>query len=91
MNKICYGEDLRNHKIPHGIDLSFLINFYKKSNSGAAFFTNPKFMDLLAGTNLLRFKIIKGDSVSDIYKSWEKDLNKYKTMREKYLLYPYEQ
>ena len=91
MNKICYGEDLRNHKIPHGIDLSFLINFYKKSNSGAAFFTNPKFMDLLAGTNLLRLKIIKGDSVSDIYKSWEKDLNKYKTMREKYLLYPYEQ
>ncbi len=91
MNKICYGEDLRNHKIPHGIDLSFLINFYKKSNSGAAFFTNPKFMDILAGTNLLRLKIIKGDSVSDIYKSWEKDLNKYKTMREKYLLYPYEQ
>lgn len=86
-NKVCYGIDLRNYKYQSKVDLGFLIDFYKKSGQGAAFFTNPKFMDLLAGTNTLRLQIIKGMSADDIYKTWEKDLAKYRTMREKYLLY----
>lgn len=87
VNKTCYGLDLRKYKYQPGLDLRFLIDFYKKSGLGAAFFTNPRFMDLLAGTNALRLQIIKGVSAEDIYRTWEKDLIKYRTMREKYLLY----
>lgn len=86
--KECFGMDLRNYKITReGIDLSFLLHFYKKSGLGNAFFSNAKFMDLLSGSNQLRLQIVKGYSEEDIYKSWENDLADYKTMRQKYLLY----
>lgn len=89
LNKACYGTDLRNERsLSRGVDLSYLVDFYKKSRLGAGFFTNPKFMDLLAGTNTLRLQIQKGDSKETIYKSWENDLDTYKTMRKTYLLYP---
>ncbi|MFV0420099.1 MAG: exo-beta-N-acetylmuramidase NamZ domain-containing protein [Dysgonomonas sp.] len=88
MNKKCYGEDLRKYKTKPFIELRFLLDFYKKSGKGAAFFTNPKFMDLLSGTDALRLQIINGDSEEKIRQSWQKDLNNYKTIREKYLLYP---
>lgn len=87
MDKVCYGEDLRNTEIPKGIDLQYLIRFYKKSGEGATFFTNPKFMDLLAGSSKLRTQVTSGTSAEAIYDSWTKDLKEYKTMREKYLLY----
>lgn len=86
--KECFGMDLRDYKIRReGVDLSFLLHFYKKSGLGNAFFSNAKFMDLLSGSSQLRLQIVKGYSEEDIYKSWEKDLADYKTMRQKYLLY----
>lgn len=88
MNKKCYGEDLRGFETKDEIDLQFLISFYKKSGKGAAFFTNPKFMDLLSGSNKLRAQIINGLSAEEIKASWQKDITSYKTIREKYLLYP---
>lgn len=89
MNKSCYGKDLRNDKsLSRGVDLTFLIDFYKKSGLGKAFFSSPKFMDLLAGSDTLRLQILQGVSKDKIYNSWENDLVTYKTMRKKYLLYP---
>ncbi|WP_029906460.1 exo-beta-N-acetylmuramidase NamZ domain-containing protein [Prevotella sp. 10(H)] len=87
MGKTCYGVDLRYYEHEKGIDLNFLLSFYKKSALGSAFFSSPKFMDLLAGTNTLRLQITKGLNADNIRKSWEKDLNKYRTIRQKYLLY----
>lgn len=87
-DKACYGIDLRTINVEKKINLGYLISFYKKSGQGAAFFTNTKFMDLLAGSNSLRMQIVKGLSAESIRKTWEKDLNTYKTMRKKYLLYP---
>lgn len=87
-NLKCYGLDLRDWKNNTTIELDFLISFYKKSHKGAAFFTSPKFMDMLAGTNKLRLQIIEGKSSQDIVNSWIDDLNKYKLLRKKYLLYP---
>lgn len=88
LNKVCYGEDLRQNVVEGVIDLRYLLFFYKKSNQGSAFFTNSKFMDLLAGTDKLRLQIIAGASAQNIYETWHEDLVKYKTMRKKYLLYP---
>lgn len=87
-DKVCFGIDLRETNLSrNGIDLKFLIDFYKKSNLGAAFFSSPKFMDLLSGSDKLRLQIIQGETADDIYRSWAKDLEKYRIMRQKYLLY----
>lgn len=87
-DKACFGLDLRQTTLNRsGIDLSFLIDFYKKSNQGAVFFTSPKFMDLLSGTDKLRLQIIQGKTPEEIYASWAEGLEKYKMMRQKYLLY----
>ncbi|MDU1892924.1 MAG: DUF1343 domain-containing protein [Dysgonomonas sp.] len=87
MNKLCYGEDLREVQTEKKIDLQFLLRFYKKSNQGAKFFSNPKFMNLLSGTNELQSQILRGESEVSIRNSWKNSLEGYKTMRKKYLLY----
>lgn len=85
--KKCYGIDLRTYKFDGGLDLSFLIDFYKKSGQGASFFTSPKFMDMLAGSSELRTQITNDVSENEIKQSWQANLGKYKTTRAKYLLY----
>lgn len=86
-DKLCYGIDLRKIKQPLGINLEWLIRFYKLSGQGAAFFSSPDFMDKLAGSDLLRKQIIEGKTAEEIRKSWQPDLNKYRGLRKKYLLY----
>lgn len=88
MNKKCYGIDLRSYKMKPEINLDFLLSFYQKSEKGAAFFSNPKFMDLLSGNNSLRLLISKNKSAEEIKQTWQEDIAKYKTIRERYLLYP---
>ncbi|MBP1617811.1 MAG: hypothetical protein H6Q14_1638 [Bacteroidetes bacterium] len=86
-DKVCYGIDLRKTKQPLGLNLEWLIRFYKLSGQGSAFFSSPDFMDKLAGSDSLRKQIIQGKSADDIRKSWQPDLKKYKVLRKKYLLY----
>lgn len=86
-DKLCYGYDLRNIEFDQGLTLSYLIDFYNKSGLGTAFFKSPKFMDLLSGTNKLQKQIVAGESEESIRKTWQKDLDEYKQMRKKYLLY----
>lgn len=86
-DKVCYGIDLRTNNFEGGLSLQYLIAFCQKSGLGAAFFTNPKFMDLLAGTNQLRLQIIEGKTEEQIRSGWQLGLKEYKTMRTKYLLY----
>lgn len=87
-DKLCYGVDLRSIVFPKGLSLRYLIEFYKKSEQGTAFFKSPKFMDLLAGSDKLRIQIINGMTEEQIRESWQEDLKRYKTIRNKYLLYP---
>ena len=92
-NKECFGTDLRSFDIEknkkQGIDLDYLIDFYQKRNQKDikqnTFFNS--FFDKLAGSDALRLQIIAGKSAKEIKKSWEKDLEKYKIIRKKYLLY----
>ncbi|NDV70192.1 exo-beta-N-acetylmuramidase NamZ domain-containing protein [Dysgonomonas sp. 25] len=84
----CYGEDLREWETDGDLDLQFLLRMYKKSGKGAAFFSSPKFMDLLAGSDKLRKQIIAGKPEKEIVDSWQADLSAYKEIRKKYLLYP---
>ena len=83
-DKKCYGKkDLKAKK--KKLDLSFLINMYKTANKKEDFFNS--FFDKLAGTDQLRKQIEKGIEEEEIYLSWKKDIEKFKKIREKYLLY----
>ena len=44
--------------------------------------------DLIAGTDELRRQIAAGLSEDRIRSSWQPDLDRYRLMRRKYLLYP---
>lgn len=97
-NAVCYGIDLRNYDIKQlresrQINLSWLIELYNAYPDKANFFTpgrNPDIsaFDLRIGTDQLRKQIIEGVSEADIRKSWEPELQNFKTIRAKYLLYP---
>ncbi|MFT4071402.1 MAG: DUF1343 domain-containing protein [Dysgonamonadaceae bacterium] len=85
--QLCYGVDLRNIRSLVGLHLKWLIHFYNLSEQKKTFFSNPGFMDKLAGTNRLRLQIVSGKSINEIRQSWQADLDAYKKTRKKYLLY----
>lgn len=84
-NQLCYGSDLREEPLDHRFTLDYLLDMYKKSGKGAAFFNG--FFDKLAGTDQLRKDIIAGKTESEIRQSWEEDLENYRNTRQQYLLY----
>jgi uncharacterized protein YbbC (DUF1343 family) len=88
-DKECYGVDLREYPFEGGLTLRFFLDFYNKSGEGKAFFfSRPHWFDLLAGSKELRFQIVRGLTEDEIRATWKPDLDNYKKLREKYLLYP---
>lgn len=86
-DQACYGVDLRNSSVEEGFSLSYVIDFYRRSGEGAAFFSRARWMDLLMGTDSVRKAIVAGKSEPEIRAEWAKELKEYRTMRSKYLLY----
>ena len=89
LDKECHGVDLR--QIPHeeiianGFNLEYVIDAYKRLGVGEAFFT--PFFEKLVGVDYIRTMIIEGRTANDIRAVWQNDLERYKTLRRKYLLY----
>lgn len=89
-NLECKGFDLREFgeeyvKNYRSLYLFWLKAFYDSAPDKTKFFTS--FFDKLAGTDKLQQQIKDGWSEEKIKKSWEGDLNKFKIIRKKYLLY----
>lgn len=84
--KTCYGLDLREVKVEPRIDLKYLLDFYKKYSDKKKFFIGS--FDRLAGTPELKEQIRKGWTEEQIRATWQEGLKHYRTVREKYLLYP---
>lgn len=84
----CYGEDLRNATDVNGFTLRPFLRFYRLSGEGAAFFSRPRWFDLLMGTDSVRKAILRGEPEEAIRRSWQKDLSAYQETRKRYLLYP---
>ncbi|TRX70171.1 DUF1343 domain-containing protein [Flammeovirga kamogawensis] len=86
--KLCYGEDLRTEE-EGGLQLNYIVEWYNlyKKFEGKSVITKKKWMDLLSGTDALRLAIEEGQTEDQIKKSWELELQKYKEMRAKYLIY----
>lgn len=87
-DKLCYGLDLRDlDPQEQTFTLEYLVDFYRKAPFKDKFFSRPDFFDKLAGTDELRKQIMAGKSEAEIRASWAADLDAYKAMRKKYLLY----
>lgn len=86
--KKCYGIDLRNTKfyLNKKINISLILETYNLMKSNKNFFNN--YFNYLAGNEQLMQQITSGLSEEEIRKSWEQDLENFKKIRKKYLLYP---
>ena len=84
-----YGQDLRGlNADDQKFTLKYVLDFYNKMPDKSKFFTRADFFDKLAGTDELRKQIIAGKTEQEIRNSWKPELDAYKQMRKKYLLYP---
>lgn len=87
-NKICYGVDLRLLKEVPKFTLKYFIDFYNKYENKKDFLTRESWFNTLAGTDELLKLIRSGKSETEILAQFKPELDKFKTMRKKYLLYP---
>ncbi len=87
-DKKCYGVDLREQKEVPEFTLKYFLGFYQKYDVESEFLTRERWLNLLAGTDDLIKQIREGKSEEQILNSWQPELEQYKQLRKKYLLYP---
>lgn len=85
--KLCYGEDLSDQKPLASVDLQWIVKAYQNSTDKENFFLTASFTKH-AGQTELQKQIESGMSAQEIRATWSKDLEKFKQIRAKYLLYP---
>ncbi len=86
--KKCYGIDLRKKKKVPTFTLKYFLDFYKKFSDEKEFLTRERWINLLSGTDQFIRMVREGKSEKEILDSWIPELNTYKQIRKKYLLYP---
>jgi len=82
---LCYGVDLKETKHLSKINLSFLIDAYKKTPRSQQFF--GKTFTIHAGTERLQKQLEQGLTANEIRTSWNQGLKEFKKIRKKYLIY----
>ena len=83
--KTCYGMDLRKEERLSELKLDWLIQAYKDYPKQQKFFSS--FFKKLSGTAKLQEQIEAGMSEKDIKASWQSGLDKFRAVRQKYLMY----
>lgn len=103
VNQTCYGwnihktpaEVLKENK--NQLQIKYLLNAYQLFPQKDSFFLVSKkqnlkptdyFFNKLAGNAMLMEQIKQGKSEAEIRKSWQPEIQQFKTIRKKYLLYP---
>jgi uncharacterized protein YbbC (DUF1343 family) len=88
-NKVCYGFDLikAHQRRRYEINLNYLIQARDLLGDSIRFIDQPSFFNRLAGNNKLVEQIQAGFSAQEIRKTWEPELEAFKKIRMKYLLY----
>ena len=79
--------DLRQEVAPACFTLRYVREMMNRTPKGQ-FFLKNNFFDKLAGTSTLRRQLLEGLSDEQIRASWQAGLDQFKTIRNKYLLYP---
>lgn len=83
--KECFGEDLTSYPKLNRLELKWLLKAYENTSDKTKFFN--AFFTKLAGTKKLQQQIESGVSEEKIRESWKSDLESFKKMRTKYLIY----
>ena len=88
-DELCFGEDLTETPYMNEISLKWLINAYQNNTKQPFWTLNGKklWIDQLSGTADLRKQIEAGWSEDRIKATWQKDLEEFKKVRSKYLIY----
>lgn len=89
-NETCYGVDLRGIDrkqliLNRRINLEWLLFGYQNVSNQENFFNS--FFFNIAGNRTLKDQIIAGKTAEEIRESWQPDLNEFKSVRKKYLIY----
>ena len=84
--KLCQGLDLRTTPYMSRVNLQWLVDAYTAYPDKTTFFKTKSFT-LHAGSTLLQKQIEDGNTFDEIKKSWRKDIDAFKQLREDYLLY----
>ncbi|SFI10780.1 exo-beta-N-acetylmuramidase NamZ family protein [Halpernia frigidisoli] len=87
--QLCFGENLSDKNLNlREINLKWLIKSYEDyKNPDQDFFLKNLFFDKLAGSDVLRKQILAKMPEKEIKKSWQKDLEEFKKIRKKYVIY----
>ena len=89
MGKVCKGEllkDFAERNRPESIRLTWLISAYEHYPDQSKFFNS--FFNTLSGNSTLKEQIVSHLSEERIRASWQPDIERFKLIRKKYLLYP---
>jgi uncharacterized protein YbbC (DUF1343 family) len=84
-NEVCFGIDLSTEKTGKEISLKYLIQFYNQFADKEEFFI--PYFDKLVGTKQLKEQIKKGMTERQIKATWKKELDSYRNLRKRYLIY----
>jgi uncharacterized protein YbbC (DUF1343 family) len=89
LDQRCYGVDVSKSAKTilqkKQLNLHWLIDAYHNTKDKAHFFKSS--FNLLAGNKLLQEQIKRKIPATAIRQSWQNDLEKFKAIRKKYLLY----
>lgn len=85
-NVRCYGKDLAATPKLNKVDLQWVIEAYTNTTDKSLFFLTSGFTKH-AGTETLQKQIENGLSAEAIAETWQTDIEAFKKVREKYLLY----
>ncbi len=85
LGKICYGVNLKNTEKLSSVNIAWLIDAYSKTPASEAFFGAT--FTAHAGTTELETQIKNGMPAEKIRASWQPEIEAFKKIRSKYLLY----
>lgn len=85
--KKCFGKDLSQLPRMQEVSLKWVMDAYAHCKDKSKFFLTSGFTKH-AGTAKLQQQIEAGQTEKEIKASWQPDLDHFKTIRQKYLMYP---
>ena len=86
--ELCFGEKLCFEDKGKNYLLSYFVDYYNKFANKEDFLTRENWFNLLIGNKNVLKLIREGITAKDIELTWFEELEQYKKMRKKYLLYP---
>jgi uncharacterized protein YbbC (DUF1343 family) len=89
VDRICHGFDLAkiSQTRTYELNLFFLTNARDLLGDSAVFIDQNAFFNRLAGTNSLKEQLYKGWGPKEIRASWKPGIEKFLSIRKKYLIY----